>query len=213
MRRYTEEEKQKYCRLSDEIGWVRVCNEYGINRCTLAKWKNPAYRKKCIENTKQWRINNRQRHLIKCKEWQVNNREQNQLLHQKYYNSLKNDPIKYKEKMDRDILRNNDRYKKDINFRILCVLRSRLLCALKETIKQETTKELLGCTIEELKEYLSKQFMNGMTWDNYGEWHIDHIKPCSSFNMLIEEERKRCFHYTNLQPLWAIDNIKKSNKI
>ena len=55
--------------------------------------------------------------------------------------------------------------------------------------------------------------MNGMTWDNYGEWHIDHIKPCSSFNMLIEEERKRCFHYTNLQPLWAIDNIKKSDKI
>ena len=51
-----------------------------------------------------------------------------------------------------------------------------------------------------------------MNWNNYGEWHIDHIKPCSLFNLELEEEQLECFNYKNLQPLWAIDNIKKGNK-
>ena len=51
-----------------------------------------------------------------------------------------------------------------------------------------------------------------MNWDNYGQWHIDHIRPCASFNLLDPIEQKICFHYTNLQPLWAEDNLKKSNK-
>jgi len=50
-----------------------------------------------------------------------------------------------------------------------------------------------------------------MTWKNYGEWHVDHIKPCAKFNLIIDKEQKRCFHYSNLQPLWAKDNIKKSD--
>ena len=55
-------------------------------------------------------------------------------------------------------------------------------------------------------------FKQGMSWSNYGEWHIDHIKPCSLFNLELEEEQLECFNYKNLQPLWAIDNIKKGNK-
>ena len=73
--------------------------------------------------------------------------------------------------------------------------------------------ELVGCTIEELKIYLEKQFKEGMTWENRGiVWHIDHIKPISKFDLTNEEEQKKCFHYTNLQPLFAIDNLRKSNK-
>jgi len=61
---------------------------------------------------------------------------------------------------------------------------------------------------------LETKFLEGMDWDNYGiyGWHIDHIKPCSLFNLENIEEQKKCFHYTNLQPLWAIDNLKKGNK-
>ena len=65
-----------------------------------------------------------------------------------------------------------------------------------------------------LKQYnpVMKKFVSGMSWENYGKWHIDHIKPCASFNLLEEDEQKKCFHYTNLQPLWAKDNLKKGGK-
>ena len=63
-----------------------------------------------------------------------------------------------------------------------------------------------------MKQYLESLFTEGMTWDNYGEWHVDHIIPCDFFDLDIYSERKFCFHYTNLQPLWAYDNISKSNK-
>ena len=51
-----------------------------------------------------------------------------------------------------------------------------------------------------------------MSWGNYGKWHVDHIRPCASFNLVNEEEQKKCFHYTNLQPLWAKDNLSKGSK-
>ena len=58
--------------------------------------------------------------------------------------------------------------------------------------------------------YLDAKFTDGMSWENHGEWHIDHILPCASFNLLIEDEQRKCFHYTNLQPLWAKDNLSKA---
>ena len=60
--------------------------------------------------------------------------------------------------------------------------------------------------------HLEKQFKPGMTLDNYGEWHIDHIKPITKFDLKNENELRKCFHYKNLQPLWAIENIKKGDK-
>jgi hypothetical protein len=74
------------------------------------------------------------------------------------------------------------------------------------------SSKLLDCNFGELKMYLESKFLPGMTWDNYGEWHIDHIKPCAIFDLTDLEQRKQCFHYSNLQPLWAIDNIKKGAK-
>ena len=73
--------------------------------------------------------------------------------------------------------------------------------------------ELIGCSISDLVKHLENQFIEGMSWKNYGKWHIDHIRPCASFNLLNEDEQRACFHYSNLQPLWAIDNLKKKDKL
>ena len=72
---------------------------------------------------------------------------------------------------------------------------------------------MLGCSIDELKGYLESKFENGMSWENYGKggWHIDPIKPCASFDLRSELNQKKCFHYTNLQPLWWEDNLSKGS--
>ncbi len=79
--------------------------------------------------------------------------------------------------------------------------------------KKNITYELLGCSKEEFINYFKSKFTKGMTWEKVGpEIHIDHIIPICKFDLTKEEEQKKCFHYTNLQPLWAIDNLKKGGK-
>jgi len=134
-------------------------------------------------------------------------REENKEKVQEYFDKNKNKIYKQRAK------REKARRKEDVSFRITQNLRFRLRNAIKKNQKITTTIEYIGCTIEELKIHLELRFIKGMTWENYGKWHIDHILPCSSFDMSKESEQRKCFHYTNLQPLWAIDNMKKSNKI
>ena len=78
--------------------------------------------------------------------------------------------------------------------------------------------EYVGCSVEYLRSHLETQFEkesercgHSISWENQGDWHIDHIKPCDSFDLDLEDERHKCFHYTNLQPMWAPDNLSKSN--
>ena len=114
------------------------------------------------------------------------------------------------------------RYKTDINFKLKLLLRDRIRSAIKRTVKRtvkgkkcNNTIKLLGCTIQEAREYIEKQFKKGMTWENhsYNGWHIDHIIPCALFDLTDPEQQKKCFHYTNLQPLWAKENMSKGAKI
>ena len=108
------------------------------------------------------------------------------------------------------------RYDTDAHFRLVRVLRSRLRGALKSSgvRKQTRTTELLGCCIAQLKAHIEQQFLPGMSWENHGlhGWHIDHIRPCASFDLTDPTQQRQCFHYTNLQPLWAKDNLKKGTK-
>ena len=99
----------------------------------------------------------------------------------------------------------------DPNSYISLLLRIRLRQVLKGNKAESKARELVGCSISELISHLESQFLTGMTWDNHGEWHIDHRRPCSSFDLTNQEECEICFHYTNLQPLWAIDNLAKSD--
>ena len=107
------------------------------------------------------------------------------------------------------------RYNTDIYFKLRSSLRTRLNKAIKGIYKSGSAVTNLGCSIKEFKVYLESKFQPGMTWDNWGVkgWHIDHIVPLTYFNLIDPEQLKRACHYSNLQPLWAKDNLKKTNKI
>jgi len=92
-------------------------------------------------------------------------------------------------------------------------LRTRINAVLRGRSKSARTKELLGCSIEHLKVWLTFYFQPGMSWSNYGAWHVDHREPCASFDLSDPSQQKECFHYTNLQPLWASENLSKRDKV
>ena len=101
----------------------------------------------------------------------------------------------------------------DPTYKLIHNMRRRLRHAVKGYgDKYDTTMNLVGCNSTKLREYLEAKFTEGMIWENQGDWHIDHIQPCCSFDLTSEEEQRKCFHYTNLQPLWAKDNLQKGGK-
>lgn len=106
-----------------------------------------------------------------------------------------------------------NRRKTDINFKLKNNLRTRINSALKVK-RTSSISTLIGCSIAELKSYLESKFQPGMTWLNHTKdgWHIDHIKPLANFDLTNQEELYKACHYSNLQPLWAIDNLKKGDK-
>ena len=107
------------------------------------------------------------------------------------------------------------RRKEDSVFVITEKLRHRLYKVTRGVNKSASTLELLGCSLEKLKSHIESQFTDGMSWSKMGLYgiHIDHIRPCASFDLSDPEQQRQCFHYTNLQPLWAKDNLEKSAKI
>lgn len=109
-----------------------------------------------------------------------------------------------------------NRRKTDHVFRSIQSLRARMNNAVKKikTGKCDNTMCLVGCSVHDFKKHIESLWKPEMSWENYGinGWHIDHIIPVSSFNLTINSEQGKCFHYTNLQPLWASENRKKSNK-
>ena len=140
------------------------------------------------------------------KEWRKNNPKYAEQ-HRKQMNERQKRKGKeiYKQRMNRS------------NERFTSIIRSRIATALKSQSgrKFAKTEKLIGTTIQKLKEHLEKQFQEGMNWKNHSftGWHVDHIKPLASFDLTKPEEQKKAFHYTNLQPLWAKENISKGSKI
>lgn len=118
----------------------------------------------------------------------------------------------------RQTIRANKRRKlaTDPIYRLVHYIRCQVRDALRhqKTRKVNRTLELLGTTKEGLKAHLEKQFQPGMSWDNHSQfgWHIDHIRPCASFDLTDPAQQRACFHYTNLQPLWWLDNQRKYSK-
>ena len=101
------------------------------------------------------------------------------------------------------------RLSRDIIYKIKKRLRTRFYSAIKNNQKGGSAIQDLGCTIPQLKQWLEQQFKPGMTWDNYGQWHIDHIIPLCKFDLSNPKQVKKACHWFNLQPLWAEENLGK----
>lgn len=149
-----------------------------------------------------------QEHAEEIKARKKKYREENADKIKAYREKVKEKTKTYLKDYTREKARSNPSYRlrRNLTNRIYIVLKNK-------ADKKGRTMELTGCSLEDLMKHLESQFKEGMLWENYGKWHVDHIIPCSSFDLLNEEEQKKCFHYTNLQPLWQIENLKKSNKI
>lgn len=106
------------------------------------------------------------------------------------------------------------RYRNDPHYKMAILMRTRIGKLIKRGDKSAATKELLGCDRETFVAHIEKQFKPGMTWDNWSfhGWHVDHIKPLISFDLTVPEQQKAAFHYTNLQPLWAAENMIKGGR-
>jgi hypothetical protein len=127
----------------------------------------------------------------------------------KWYLKNKNQIREVRKIYKRTQRKNNPIFKLKENFR----RRIRQAILNQNSTKANKTYLLLGCSPYEYKNYLESKFQKGMSWENYGKWHIDHVRPCVSFDLSKEEEQYKCFHYSNTQPLWAADNLKKKDKI
>jgi hypothetical protein len=150
---------------------------------------------------KEYYLSNKDKMDKYYKLYREQNKDKSKIYHKEYYLLNKNKINKYK----------NDYLNKNIDKKIKHRLRSRISMAMRSVNQNKcmSSANLLGCSINEFKQYLESKFTKGMTWENYGKngWHIDHIKPCDSFDLTLPDEQKKCFHYTNLQPLWATTAI------
>jgi len=181
------------------------------------KEKAKAYQKTYCESNKDklkivnknWNENNKDKRKEYSKVyWEVN--KDKIIVKTKVYREANKDKIKLKKKAYC-----KNKRKTDIQFRLSCNLRSRLKSAIKGNFKAGSAVKDLGCTVEQLKQYLESKFSPGMTWDNWtvDGWHIDHIKPLASFDLTDRNQLLEACHYTNLQPLWAKDNLSKNDSV
>jgi len=142
---------------------------------------------------------------LKKKEYYRNNIEQEREKSKKYYHDNKQIIRKKNNEWKNNKRKNDGFYRMKIN------LRHRLRDYLFGESKSKRTKDIVGLDKIEFKSYVENKFLNGMTWDNYGKWHLDHIKPlCQAKD---NDEALLLNHYTNLQPLWAEDNLRKNRKL
>lgn len=187
-------------------------------------------KEKMATYAKKYYINNKEKIRANVKIYYQNNRATHRASNKRYYQ--KNKEIigakhraynKIYCKNNKEKIRNysrvyilkyvGERMENDISFKLRFNLARRINHTLRDNYKSKSTIELLGCSLEDFKIWIESQFQDGMTWENYGQWHLDHAYPCAKFNLEQPYEQKICFNWFNLQPLWAKDNLQKSAKI
>jgi len=189
-----------------------------------------------VKKQRAYRQKNKDRVREYDKNWKLENKEKKQDYNKSYgieyrkNNLEKIKATKLKNKKQNDIMKKKwvkKKYKNDLTFKIELLLRSRMRMLINEGKMKKLrpsittfSREVVGLTQKKLIKYIEKQFYphpktgEKMTWKNHSKkgWHIDHIKPVSAFDLTNLEEQEKCFHHTNFQPLWAEENLKKSNK-
>jgi len=203
---------------------TQICKKYNIGVSTLRRWIEPKYYQKSRQECKSKYYNDlqyRQKHIKNISKNRLNKfktdpeyrKKQNAYLNNWIKNKRIVDP-KYK-KLTQTRVKNyiKKQYQTNPEYKIKHRLINRMRGLLNLKNITEKYYDFIGCTLKELRLYIESKFSDGMSWTNMSQWHIDHIIPCSVFNLTDPVEQKQCFHYTNLQPLWAKDNILKSNNI
>lgn len=156
------------------------------------------------------------------KQYRLKNKAKIKISQHNYYEKNKEEiktGVRAYRKANRDkCSAREQRYKKermlvDINYKLKSYLRRRIVSAVKNKQKGGSAIEALGCSIEFFKGYIENLFQSGMTWKNYGKWHLDHIIPLALFDLTNREQLLKACHYTNYQPLWAKDNFSKGAKL
>jgi len=197
----------------------KICTKCKLEKSISEFHKNAKCKKDglschCKLCIKEYQLKNREHMLAKRKEYRINNQDKIMAHRELYKKRAKILNQKWqKENREKRNLQQKNRLKIDPNFKLVRNIRKRIRSAIIGEIKVDKTLQLIGCSVEELKIHLEKQFTKSMTWKNYGRWHVDHIKPCTSFDLSDPKQQRKCFHYSNLQPLWARDNLMKSNKL
>ena len=209
---------------------MKVCTKCGIEKPKNAFYRQVKVRdglqsqcKECTkaasktyydahrEEMKEIAIRYREKYPEKCKKrmeaWRKNNRERVNQAREKYLSKAANREIVKRAAAKRSKLRRET----DPNYKLVCSIRDKVRKAIMRDSKSCRSIELLGCSAAELKQHIESQFKTGMSWDNWSQdgWHIDHITPISFFDLSKSIQQRKCFNYTNLQPLWAKENLSK----
>jgi hypothetical protein len=187
------------------------------------KEKRLSYRKKyyeenkekCLKTSKEWTLKNKEKKNSTQKIWNNNNKEKVAEIKKRWVENNPEKLLKIKERLKKiKVEREKERIKQDSIYRFKIRTRANISKSFKRISKKfskkSKTEEILGCSIKEFRDYIESKFTEGMTFKNYGKWHLDHIIPIASAK--TECDVINLCHYTNYQPLWAEDNLKKGSK-
>lgn len=189
-----------------------------------------ANREVILQRKRDWYEKNKEKHAARAKEYREKNRESISVSKRRAYERRRDRLRSSPDHITRDYGKSpyieapyedrrgymrqyvTNRCKEDFAFALAMRCRHRVRKALKRTPKCGKTLEMVGCSAQELKAYIEAKFLPGMSWACFDRIHIDHIRPLASFDLSDPEQQRQAFHYTNLQPLWAEDNLKKRDK-
>ncbi len=222
---------QVLCQMPNKNSYFKIKQKYTIEELR-ARWREdarkrrlcPKYRERVSKKKKENYKKNKEYILNRSRLYRAKNKELLRAKYKKYYyenhekmllSAARTRHKKRKERSQKQYEYKKKRLKTDIAFKITERIRSRINLCLKKykTIKSQEFKNLLGTSdMQIIWKHLEKNFKEGMTRENHGAWHIDHIKPISSFDLTKPEQQRACFHYTNMQPLWAKENLSKGAK-
>lgn len=186
------------------------------------RWRseNEEYRR---EKHRKWRAQNKELVAAKARAYYLANRER-LIARQKERDARNKEHVQKRkaayahrtksERRIKNLAYMNRRNREDVSFNLQNRLRCRLYSLLKKGGVRKTASALLlvGCPLADLRVHIEKQFVGEMAWDNFGQWELDHIRPCCSFDFRNEAEQRACFHYSNLRPLWRADNRRKTQE-
>ena len=199
----------------------------------MREWRksHPEYREYQKNYCKKWNEINKEQAIQKKREYRINNKDKIQKMNKEYYEKIKKQNPEYfiearkrsaikrrsyakkynKENTQKIILRNKERRHNDPCYRLSTNMTSHIYKALRSRKNGRKWEDLVGYTLNDLKLYLESQFKEGMTWDNYGKWHVDHIIPKVLFKYDTYDDKafKECWALSNLQPLWKLENQLK----